>query len=349
MRRAVFAATTLNALMVAGMFAVTPATTYAQAQAQAAAPPQAAGSTSREEITAFARVHLAVAQARDSIQLQLAQPGNKKPETQKQLQEKLRTQVADILHHAGMTEQDFDRKTYLVSTDAEARLTFDTVIAQLTGQPTPGKVIATAANAATAAPAKLAVPPGPAGVHIGHVVNGFSDTPNGRGLLPTAMAEARVAIQHAGLAAKNTTSLDAMKLHAGHVINALDPTVVATGPGLGYGVKKAATGVATHIELAAKAQGASPNVVMHATHIAMSARNTVQRADQIVALAKQIQAATSAADAAALVSQMVSQCDQLMAGADANGDGRITWEAGEGGLQQVQQHVNLMLAAEKAP
>jgi hypothetical protein len=352
MRRASFAATTLHALMVAGIFVVAPASTnaQAQAQAQAAAPQQAAaGATSREEIAAFAKVHLAVAQARDSIQLQLAQPGNKKPETQKQLQEKLRTQVADILHHAGMTEQEFDRKTYLVSTDAEARLTFDTVIAQLTGQPTPGKVIATAANAAAAAPAKLAVPAGPVGVHIGHVVNGFSDTPNGRGLLPTAMAEARVAIQHAGLAAKNTTSLDAMKLHAGHVINALDPTVVATGPGLGYGVKKAATGVATHIELAAKAQGASPNVVMHATHIAMSARNTVQRADQIVALAKQIQAATSAADAAALVSQMVSQCDQLMAGADANGDGRITWEAGEGGLQQVQQHVNLMLAAEKAP
>jgi hypothetical protein len=352
MRRASFAATTLHALMVAGIFVVAPASTnaQAQAQAQAAAPQQAAaGSTSREEIAAFAKVHLAVAQARDSIQLQLAQPGNKKPETQKQLQEKLRTQVADILHHAGMTEQDFDRKTYLVSTDAEARLTFDTVIAQLTGQPTPGKVIATAANAAAAAPAKLAVPAGPVGVHIGHVVNGFSDTPNGRGLLPTAMAEARVAIQHAGLAAKNPTSLDAMKLHAGHVINALDPTVVATGPGLGYGVKKAATGVATHIELAAKAQGASPNVVMHATHIAMSARNTVQRADQIVALAKQIQAATSATDAAALVSQMVSQCDQLMAGADANGDGRITWEAGEGGLQQVQQHVNLMLAAEKAP
>jgi hypothetical protein len=347
MGRASFAATTLHVLMVAGLFVVTPAATYAQAQA--AAPQQAAASTSRDEIAAFAKVHLAIAQARDSIQLQLAQPGNKKPETQKQLQDKLRTQVADILHHAGMTEQDFDRKTYLVSTDAEARLTFDTVIAQLTGQPTPGKVIATAANAATAAPAKLAVPPGPAGVHIGHVVNGFSDTPNGRGLLPTAMAEARVAIQHAGLAAKNTTSLDAMKLHAGHVINALDPTVVATGPGLGYGVKKAATGVATHIELAAKAQGASPNVVMHATHIAMSARNTVQRADQIVALAKQIQAATSATDAAALVSQMVSQCDQLMAGADANGDGRITWEAGEGGLQQVQQHVNLMLAAEKAP
>jgi len=352
MRRASFA-TTLRQTFVFVTVVVT-ATAPLGAQTQAAAPQQAATAMPRDEITAFAKVHLAVSLARDSIQLQLAQPGNKKPEAQKQLQEKLQAQVADILHHAGMTEKEFDRKTYLVSTDAEARKTFDTVIAQLTGQPTPGQVMATApagrGGAPGAAAGPVSVPAGPAGVHIGHVVNAFGDTPNGQGLLPTAMAEARVAIQHAGLAARNTTSLDAMKLHAGHVINALDPSVVATGPGLGYGVKKAATGVATHIELAAKAQGASPNVVSHSVHIATSARNTVQRADQIVALAKQIQAATSATDAAALVSQMVSQCDQLMTGADANGDGRITWEAGEGGLQQVQQHVNLMLAAEpKSP
>lgn len=347
MSRAFFIASVRHAVVVAAMVGLGPAFAVAQATSAAAppAPPQAATAMPREEIAAFAKVHLAVAQARDSIQLQLAQPGNKKPEAQKQLQEKLYAQVAEILHHAGMTQQEFDRKTYLVSTDAATRLAFDTVIAQLTGQPTPGQVMATAATARPAA-AAVAVPAGPVGVHIGHVVNAFSDTPNGQGLLPTAMAEARVAIQHAGLAARNTSSLDAMKLHAGHVINALDPSIVPTGPGLGYGVKKAATGVATHIELAAKTAGASPNVVSHSVHIATSARNTVQRADQIVALAKQIQAATSAADAAALVSQMVSQCDQLMAGADANGDGRISWEAGEGGLQQVQQHVNLMLAAE---
>jgi hypothetical protein len=346
MRRASFAVTVRRALVVAAV--VVAGSGSARAQTQSPAPQQAAAAMPRDEITAFAKVHLAVAQARDSIQLQLAQPGNKKPEAQKQLQEKLQTQIAEILHHAGMTEREFDRKTYLVSTDAESRKTFDTVIAQLTGQPTPGQVMATApaGRGAPGAAAAVSVPAGPAGVHIGHVVNAFGDTPNGQGLLPTAMAEARVAMQHAALAARNTTSLDAMKLHAGHVINALDPTIVATGPGLGYGVKKAATGVATHIELAAKAQGASPNVVAHSVHIATSARNTVQRADQIVALAKQIQAATSATDAAALVSQMVSQCDQLMAGADTNGDGRITWEAGEGGLQQVQQHVNLMLAAE---
>jgi hypothetical protein len=186
-------------------------------------------------------------------------------------------------------------------------------------------------------------------MHIGHVVNSFGDTPNAQGLLPVAFAEARVAIQHATLGARTPTNLDAMKLHAGHVINAIDPTIIATGPGLGYGLKKAALGVATHIDLAAKAPGASPNVILHANHVATSARNTVQRCDQVIALAQKIQAATTAEEAAALYNQLIPLTQQLVAGFDANSDGRITWEAGEGGLQQAQEHVNLLLAGEHLP
>lgn len=350
MRRVPFATTVLHALVAAVIVTAGASPLRAQAQqAQPQAQPTSSASMARDEIAAFAKLNVAIGVVRDSIQRQLAQPGNKKPEAQHELQEKLRAQIAEVLHHAGTTEADYERRTYLVSTDPDVRQAFDSIIAQLTGVPTPGKVQATAATRAAAATAMIAVPAGPAGVHIGHVVNAFSDTPNGQGLLPTALAEARVATQHAGLAARNPSSLDGMKLHAGHVINALDPSVVATGPGLGYGVKKAAAGVATHIELAAKAEGAPQNVVTHSVHIAAAARNTVQRADQIVALAKQVQAATSAQDAASLISQIVSLCEQLTAGADSNGDGRITWEAGEGGLQQVQQHINLMLGAERAP
>jgi hypothetical protein len=295
---------------------------------------------SHDEIVAFAKVEVAISKARDSAQAEMAQAKNTKPETQRQVQDKLKLQVSDILHHAGLSEADFQRKTYIVSTDSAARRTFDVAIATLTGVPTPGQVMA------AAAPAAVKVPAGMVGTHIGHVVNGFNDTPNGQGLLPVALAEARTAAQHAALAARAPGNLDQMKLHAGHVINAVDPAIMPTGPGLGYGVKKAAEGIAMHIDLAAKAPGASPNVIMHANHVATSARNTVQRCDQVVAVAKQVQAATSAAEAATLVNQLVSLTAQLTAGFDANGDGKITWQEGEGGLQQVQEHMNLMLAGE---
>jgi hypothetical protein len=309
------------------------------AQTPAAAPTQqSSAAMPRDEIVAFAKVEIAIGKARDSVQAQLAQAGNKKGETLTQLREKLQARIEEILHHSGMTHAEYDKKTFIVSTDVETRKIYDGLVAELTGAPLPGQV---AANR----PA-VNVPAGPVGTHIGHVVNGFNDTPNGQGLLPVAMAEARIAAQHAALAARGAGNLDGMKLHMGHVIHALDPSVVAMGPGQGYGVKKAALGVASHIDLAAKAQGASQNVITHANHIATSARNTVQRADSIVALAKQVQAATVAADAAALVNQVVSLTEQLIAGADANGDGRITWEAGEGGLQHAEQHVMLMLNAE---
>ena len=305
---------------------------------------QTAPKLSRDSIVALVRVSVAVSAARDSTQAQLAKPANKKPELQQQLREQLHAQIEEILHHGGLTPQEYERETMIVSTDADSRRLFDSVMVVVTGAPLPGGVIAAADR-----PPAVPVPAGPAGVHIGHVVNSFNDTPMMQGLLPTAVAEARIAASHAQLARRNSTNLDAMKLHAGHVIHAIDPTIVTMGPGLGYGLKRAAMGVATHIDLAAKAPGASPNIVMHAGHIATSARNTVARCDQIVALAQQIRSATSVADAAALVNQLVSLTEQLSAGFDKNGDGRVTWEEGEGGLQQAQEHVNMMLAAEKKP
>jgi len=332
-RRVFFARIVLSAI-------VTVAAAHAPLAAQATPPVQASASLGKDQLTVLAKTQVAISQAHDSVQAQLAQSRNKTAQAQKQLQDTLRSKIEAILHHSGLTEGQFQHETYLVSTDPEARKTFDTIISDLTGVPTPGQV------AAAPATPVIKVPAGPAGVHIGHVVNAFSDTPGGIGLLPIAVIEAGVAAQHAGLAARQPTNLDYMKTHAGHVLNALDPTIVPTGPGKGYGLKKAAAGIAMHIDLAAKAQGASPNVIMHANHIGMSAKNTGTRADQIIVIAKQIQASTDAAAAAALVSQMVSLSQQLMAGADANGDGKITWEQGEGGLQQVQEHVNLMLAAE---
>jgi hypothetical protein len=186
----------------------------------------------------------------------------------------------------------------------------------------------------------------PAQVHIGHVMDGFRGTPDGQGLLPTALAEARIAVQHAALAARSPDDLDSMKRHAGHVLHAVDPSIETNGPGLGYGVKRAAAGVAQHIGLAASADGASANVKTHATHVSGAANGVVARADEIVELAQRIQAETSTANAASLVAGLVTLTEQLITGEDANGDGQTGWQREEGGLEQVQQHMELMQRGE---
>jgi hypothetical protein len=91
-------------------------------------------------------------------------------------------------------------------------------------------------------PGALAAQADPANTHVRHVANEFTDTPNKQGLLTVALADARVAAQHTALAGRNTTNLEALKLHAGHILHAVDPAEGSTGPGSGYGVKKARAG-----------------------------------------------------------------------------------------------------------
>jgi hypothetical protein len=255
---------------------------------------------------------------------------------QRELQDSLRAQIAGILHHNGLSDADYQRRTFVVSSDTVARRVYDSVVVALVGAPLPGQVLKGT---------QFPLPPGKAGVHVGHVLNGFHDTPGLQGLLPVVMAEARVANQHATLATRQPENLQYMKTHSDHVMHALDPSTVPTlmAPGLGYGARKGVVAIAEHIELAAKETDATPSIVTHARHVGMSARNTITRIDQILALATQVRAARSAADAAKLVSQMASLGEQLVAGFDANGDGRVTFEAGEGGLQHVDDHVKLMI------
>jgi hypothetical protein len=183
---------------------------------------------------------------------------------------------------------------------------------------------------------------GGAAVHIGHVMDSFMNTPGNQGLLPMAMAEAKVAAQHAALGAKAADNLAGMKLHAGHVLNALDPSVEASGPGAGYGVKRAATGVAQHVQLAAKAADASAGVKTHATHVTASANGVVKRCDEMAAVIAKLRAATTPAEAAPLAAQLSTLAAQLTSGVDANGDGTIGWQEAEGGLAQAQTHMELL-------
>ncbi len=183
-------------------------------------------------------------------------------------------------------------------------------------------------------------------VHIGHVLTGWNDTPEQMGLLPTAIAEANVAAQHAGFAVSKPADLAWMKTHIGHVLHAVDPSVEPKGPGLGYGLIKAAGGAAKHVGFAAESEGASENVKTHAVHVETSATNVVTWGRLIVGLSKQVQAAETADQAAPLVKKIEQLATRLVAGEDVNGDGKITWHASEGGLERAEKHMGFMTKGE---
>ena len=183
-------------------------------------------------------------------------------------------------------------------------------------------------------------------LHIGHVLTSWNDTPEERGLLPTALAEAEIAVTHAGLALQQPDNLDWLKLHTTHVMHAVNPDVMAQGPGLGYGVRRAADGVAKHIGFSAASKDASDNVKLHAEHVATSAGNAIGWVDEIVDLGAQVAGAPSAKQAAPLVEQIETLSNRLLDGVDANGDGTVTWVEGEGGLKEAEKHMGFMTQGE---
>ncbi len=170
----------------------------------------------------------------------------------------------------------------------------------------------------------------PAHLHIGHVMTNWRDTPGTRGFLPVAIDEARVAVLHARLAAKSTR-LDDLQLHAGHVLNALDPTVEPGAPGAaGYGVRKAAAGARQHLDFAAAADGATASITTHGGEVSSLLANVLQWVDQAIAAARKIRATSDAAEAAAAAADLAALT------------GRISDE----GLQQAQTRMAILLKAE---
>ena len=317
------------------------------AQSSGQVAPALAPTLTLAEVRALVNAHLIVSAIHDSSDNTAALLKNKTKEAQVELQRKKREMITEALAKSGMADSVFSKRRFLVSSNATLRAQFDSILSVVTGAPLPGMIAA--APLAPGAVAASSLPPGLVGTHLGHVVSSFMDTPDKSGFLPMALAEAKIAAQHAAFAARTPDNLQAMQMHAGHVIHAIDPTQAPSGPGKGFGMRRAAGGVAQHVELAAKEPTASANVKTHAVHVATAARSAMARGDQAMGLAKQIQTATTATAAAALVSQLVSTCDQLIAGSDNNADGRIGLGDGEGALQQAQDHLGLLLAGEKKP
>jgi hypothetical protein len=183
-------------------------------------------------------------------------------------------------------------------------------------------------------------------IHVGHVYKSWKDTPNQVGFLTILQEELAIFRTHVELAARKSDDLAWLKLHTGHIRHAIDPTTKSSGPGKGYGVIKAAMGVKAHITFAGQSEGATPNIKLHATHIAASAGNIAQWGKDVSALTDQLLASTSTNQAASMLKEIGTILERMEKGYDADGNGAISWNEGEGGFTQTDQHLNLLMKGE---
>ena len=72
----------------------------------------------------------------------------------------------------------------------------------------------------------------------------------------------------------------------------------------------------------------------------------VTEADKAVELAENIQNAESAEVAAEMLAELTKLTDAILNGIDADGNGRIGWQEGEGGLSQAVTNMGLIKRAE---
>jgi hypothetical protein len=164
--------------------------------------------------------------------------------------------------------------------------------------------------------------------HIGHVMTAWRETPGTVGLLTIALSDARIAAAHALLVAKSST-LDDMKLHAGHVLHALDPARETTGPASGFGAKRAVAGAVQHVGFAAAVDNASAAVKSHAGTVNVALTDAMAAIDRAVLAAQNIRAAGSAAETGQPVGELQSVIEDIMRG-----------------LQRSEQEMRFMMKAE---
>jgi hypothetical protein len=188
---------------------------------------------------------------------------------------------------------------------------------RITGRMKDGSIVATKVEAI------------PAHLHLGHVMTNWRDTPANVGFLIVAIADSKVAATHADLVARSADSLDNMKLHAGHVLNALDSSIEPKGPGSGYSVKKAASAAMLHLEFAVQAEGVTSNIKTHAAPASASLKNVLEWTEQALGNAQKIRMTNSVSDAAALTNKLAALTKNI---AD--------------GLQQAKAEMDLIMKGE---
>lgn len=93
-------------------------------------------------------------------------------------------------------------------------------------------------------------------------------------------------------------------------------------------------------------EGNSENITVHTTYMAPALADVVEWTDEAIAVAERLQLAPNVTEGTSLATRLDALCRSIRYGRDANGDGIVGWQRGEGGLAQAIQHMNLLKRGE---
>jgi len=182
--------------------------------------------------------------------------------------------------------------------------------------------------------------------HVGHTMTAWTDTPGKAGLLDTADREA-VAVTQAARAAAASTDLATIKARVRDMRHAIDPTLQASGPGVGYGLKRAVQGSVSHVRFAVESWDSTANLRAGAPRFTEMGEAVLSDVETMIGLSDAVLAAGSVSEARALSQELARLAGAVQRGEDRNRDGVFTPE--EGGLMQMRQAMEETLAQESPP
>lgn len=110
-----------------------PAQAPAQKPAPAASQPLVVPEISEQKMAVYASAYTEIANVRDQYHAEFARTANKTHEIQAELRKKLKEEVAKIIQEKGLTEEEYDRITWVVSVDPKQREALTAALARQRG------------------------------------------------------------------------------------------------------------------------------------------------------------------------------------------------------------------------
>jgi hypothetical protein len=166
-------------------------------------------------------------------------------------------------------------------------------------------------------------------------------TPGGKGLLPVAIAEARAALAEAVRAEKASGDAKAMRQSGAAVVHVINPSLQPSGPGLGYGLRRAVLELIAQIEAVTTADRKA-DAAQLMPRAMNPAREALQATEALMVAAQRLAVASSVEEATTLSRHVRELAGEVLAGANVTpGQPRTT--RGLGGLYAVQSNLAILM------